>query len=484
VSAGNVLRDLYEGLITEAPDGQLRPGTADHWTVTDDGRIYRFHVRSDARWSNGDPVVAADFVAGMQRSLNPASGSRSAEVLYPIDHAEAVHLGQTEASALGVRALSDDTLEVRLSAPLNNFPARLTNAVAYPLHRASHERWGDQFTQPGHLISNGAYYLLARRLQSSIVLEKSPHYWDAGRVAISRVDYQVTEDLDAEYRRFIAGELDVTEAVPAPEARAARARGDERLRTHRYLGSYFYGLNLERAPFAEQPKLRQALNMAIDREVLVGKVLGNGEQAAYGIVPPGIAGYEPVAPDWAGWPRRQRVEMAQALYRQAGYGPETPLSIELRFNTQDDHRRIATAVAAMWRQFLGVRTQLVNEEWKVFLQTRSARRITQVFRAGWIADENDPLDFLRLLLPAAVRNDTGYRSTTYAQAVEQAAESADSEQRRVWLAAAEGQLQQDAPVLPLYFYVSKHLVSPRVQGWQGNVLDHHLSRDLWLTAEH
>lgn len=479
VSAGNVVRDLFEGLVSEAADGRLIPGVAESWQVSDDGRVYVFSLRADARWSNGEALTATDFVYALRRSLSPSTASPSAALLAPIRGAEALMSGKGSAERLGVSALDDQTLQIELERPTPYFPGLLTNPVAYPVHRASLEREGAQFTRAGKLVSNGAYVLDEWALQSHVRLRRNAQYWNARSVAIEAVMHLVTEDLNAEFQRFRAGELHVTEQVPAQQIAAMSPALKQQLRIADYLGSYYYGFNLTQPPFKDQPGLRRALSLAIDRQIIVDKVMGSGEKPAYGWLPPGIDAAPSQRPEWASWSREQRLSEARRLYTAAGYGPQRPLAVQIRYNTHDYHQKIATVIAAMWKQTLGVKTTLYNEETKVFLQSRRERRLTQVFRASWVADYGDASSFLDLLLSNNPRNDTGYANARYDALLAQAANST-GDARAELFAQAERLMLADTPVIPIYFYVTKHLVAPTVRGWQDNALDHHYTGDLDL----
>jgi len=266
------------------------------------------------------------------------------------------------------------------------------------------------------------------------------------------------------------------------QAKALRQRYGAELHIAPYLGSYFYGFNLSQPPFKDNPKLRQALAMAIDREVIVAKVMNGVALPAYSYVPAGVWNYTPQLPVWAIWPREQKLAEARRLYAEAGYSREKPLTVELRYNTHDDHKRIAVVMAAMWKQWLGVETRLVNEEFKVFLQNRKQRRVTQLFRSAWISDYDDATSFLDLPTSTHGRNDSVYRNPEYDVLLQQAAATADIAARRALLEAAERLLMRDLPVLPIYVYVSKHLVKPWVAGWQDNSYDYHYSKDLRVLA--
>ncbi|WP_428311196.1 peptide ABC transporter substrate-binding protein [Hydrocarboniphaga sp.] len=471
VSAGNVVRDLYEGLVSEAPDGALIPGVAESWQIADDGRVYTFSLRDNARWSNGEPVTAQDFVAGLRRSVDPQTASPSAQLLSPIENASAVMTGRAAPSALAVQALDAHTLQIRLQAPTPYFLALLVNPAAYPVHMPL-----PAAGEP--LISNGAYRLQNHVLQSRVELQRNRHYWNDAQTRIDRVQHLVTEDMGSEFQRFRAGELDITEQVPATQIAAMSPALRRQLRIADYLGIYYYGFNLSQPPF-DRPELRRALSLAVDREVIVRKLLGSGERAAYSWLPPRVAGAASLQPPWAAWTRAQRINEAQRLYAQAGYSAQHPLRTEILYNTNDVHQKIAVVIAAMWKQFLGVETTLRNEETKVFLQSRRERKRVQLFRGSWVSDYDDASSFLDLLAGDNPRNDTGYVSTRYDAAL-LSATRLDGDARRAALMQAQQQLLDDAPVIPIYFYVTKHLVSRRVTGWQDNALDRHYSRDLAL----
>ena len=458
VSASNVLRDLYEGLTTESPSGEIVPGTAERWEVGDDGRLYTFHLRADARWSNGDAVTATDFVDSLRRLRAPATGSAVAQILAVIESEEAADA---------------QTLRVRLHAATPRLPALLSHPAAFPVHASNLA--GARF-EPGALVGNGAYRLAAWVAHAQITLERNPGYWDRANVAVDRVMFYPTENPASELKRYRAGELDWTDTIPVSQARWVKGNLASELHVAPYLGVYFYGFNLTRPPFKDNPALRRALALAVDRETLAARILATGETPAAGWIPPGIADYTPQRPEWADWTAERRLAEARRLYAEAGYSGDRPLDVELRYNTGDNHKRVALAVAWMWRQALGVKTHLVNEEYKVFLQNRRSRRVTQLFRADWIGDYDDAASFAERMLSDSGLDDTGYASPRYDALVRQAAGEGDPQRRRALLEESERVLLEDLPVLPLYFYVSKHLVKPYVTGWRPNIMDHHYSR--------
>ena len=478
VSAGNILRDLYEGLTGRSPGGAVVPAAARSWDWSADHRTLCLTLRDGLHWSNGDALLAEHFAAGLRRLLDPATAAGYATLFTAIANGEAVAAGRLPPSALGLDVLSPQRLCIRLDRPLPSLPALLAHPAASPIHP---DDLADGTPAEARRV-NGAYRLEAWRLAARIVLVRNPHYWNAANTAIERVVYLPTEDLNAELKRYRADEIDITTAVPAAQVDWIRRTLGSELRVAPYLGSYFYGLNLTRPPFRDNLALRQALSMAIDRQVIASKVLHGLGLPAQGLVPPGAGDHLPQRPDWADWPRERREAEARRLYRAAGYGPDRPLAVEIRYNTSDDHKRIAVVIAALWKQVLGADVRLANEEWKVFLRHRRERAVTEVFRNTWIGDSDDALGFLELFGSQHPRNDSGYADAGYDTLLRTAAQATDAGARRAALEAAERRLLADAPLLPIHFYTSKHLVKPRVRGWQDNALDWHYAKDLRLHA--
>jgi oligopeptide transport system substrate-binding protein len=479
VTASNILRDLFEGLTMEAPDGSIVPGAAASWDVSKDALTYTFHMRTGARWSNGEPVTAQDFEFGLRRSCDPATLSAYTSILFPIRNAEAVSTGKLPVTELGVHALDEATLEIRLGSPAPYFLSVLAHASTYPVNRRSLEQNGSRFARPGVLVSNGAYKLDEWVVQSHIRLSRNRQYWDDANTRIDEVWYYPIENDDAEINRYRAGELDWTESAPFRQIRWLRENLPRDLRIAPYLGSYYFSFNNTRPPFRDNRPLRLALALAIDRDIITQRVMGSGEISAYGLVPP-VANYTGQRPEWATWTQEQRNAEARRLYHEAGYSDDNPLVVEVMYNTDQNHKRIAGALAAMWKQTLGVRTRLLNQEWKVFLKSREEKVITQVFRGAWIGDYDDAYTFLQLMRSGNGQNDPGYSSAAFDALADEAAAEANPERRRLLLEAAERQLLADMPFIPLYFYVSKRLVKPWVGGYTPNIMDHHHTKDVYI----
>jgi oligopeptide transport system substrate-binding protein len=482
LQGSNVQRDIYEGLVIEAPNGDLIPGAAESWDVSDDGRIYTFHLRRNGRWSNGDPVTAHDFVFGLRRGADPATLTVYSFILTPIKNADDITAGKLPPSELGVRAIDDYTLEIELANPTPYFLGLLTHSMTYPLHRPSFERYGREFTRPGNLVSNGAFMLAEWVVQSHIKVVRNPYYWDAENVKLEEIWFYPTEDLSAELARYRAGELDYTYEVPAAQFRWVRENLGDELHVAPYLGSYYFGFNVTRPPFKDNPKLRRALSLAIDRQVITDQVLGSGERPAFGWVPP-VQNYTSQQMPEASWTQAEREAEAKRLYAEAGYSASNPLKTTIFYNTHEDHRRVALAIASMWKQVLGVETELRNQEWKVFLDTRNAKIETQVFRSGWIGDYNDAFTFAELFRSTAGQNDSGYANPEYDRLVAASQSELDVAKRAALLEEAERVLLADMPIIPLYYYVSQHLVKPWVRGWEPNIMDRHYHKH-WYILKH
>jgi oligopeptide transport system substrate-binding protein len=339
------------------------------------------------------------------------------------------------------------------------------------------EKYGDRWARPGRLVSNGAYRLKDWVMQSHIVLERNPHYWNNENTTIDEVWFYPIENQSIELQRYRADALDMTYDLPFRQLAWIRDNLAEDLVISEYLGVYYFGLNVTREPFKDNLALRRALNLAIDRELLTQQVTNAGEIPAYGYVPP-ASNYEQVVPEWAGWTQEERVAEARRLYEEAGYSLDEPLTVQILYNTHENHRTIAVAISSMWQEALGIETELVNQEWKVYLETRRTKQDTQVFRAGWIADYNDAYNFLEILHSESALNDPGWNNPRYDALLEEAAEEIDLARRARLMHEAEQLVLEELPVIPVYFYVTKRLVKPRVGNYRPHVLDHIYTRDL------
>tara|TARA_B100001142_G_scaffold109507_1_gene111450 strand:- start:4381 stop:6042 length:1662 start_codon:yes stop_codon:yes gene_type:complete len=475
VPASNVLRDLYEGLISEAANGEYIPGVAQSWSISEDGKTYRFKIREEAIWSNGDKVVAEDFVFSLRRSVDPKTLSNYSSMLYPIKNARDVVLGKLPTDKLGVSAENEKTLLIELEEPTPYFVSLLTHSTTYPVHPPSVKEYGTSFTRPENMISNGAFTLKDWRIQDYILLERNEKYWDNQSTTLNQVYYYPLDNPDASLRRYRANELDFTDTTPSEQLPWIKKNLKDELKITPYFGSYYYGFNNSKPPFKDNPELRMALSLAVNRTIITDIVLGAGQIPAFTFVPP-VKQYQGKQPEWAKLTQEEREGLARGLYTQAGYSDSNPLSIEIIYNTSENHKRVALAVTSMWKKVLGVETKLRNQEWKVFLETRRLQEETEVFRGGWIGDYDDPYTFSELLHSENEMNHSGYASEEYDALLRSASLKPAGRERTDDLLQAEQIMLNDMPVIPLYFYVSQHLIKPWVFGLEGNVMDHHYSK--------
>jgi oligopeptide transport system substrate-binding protein len=467
-AALTILRDLYEGLTEIGPRGEAMPAAADQYSVSADGMTYRFHLREHAQWSNGEPLTAADFVSAWRRLVDPRTAAQYSQLLAPIRGAQAIALGTAEPASLGVQALDDADLEVRLEHPTPYFLALLSHPAAFPLHRASLAAHGSSFAKPGVMISNGAFVLTRWDFGSHLLVTRNHHYWNDAATQLDAVEYYSMTEPATELAAFRAGEIDSTVTIPGAQLAFIKQQLAKELHLSPQLAVYYLGLNLRRAPLADCTALRRALSMVIDRQRLVDAVTGMGETPAYSFVPPQVLNYSPARPEYAQWPMPQRIAAARELLRSAGL-LQSPPSLELRYNTSELNNRLAVAVAAMWKESLGLNTVLRAEEFKVLLQDIERGNVVQAYRGSWLADYNDAYGFLQILQSGSGTNTPHYANPQYDALL--AAAAADPLQRRSLLEKAEATMLADQPLIPLYFYVAKHLVNQRVRGWQDNPLN-------------
>lgn len=471
-----VLRDLYEGLTTESANGQVIPGIAKSWTVNALDTQYTFNLRASARWSNGARVKAQDFVRAWRRVVDPGTGSPVADNLRPIVGASEIISGQLQPSALGVTATSQYTLVVRLSAPTPYFLQLLTHTALFPVYSDQSARTHS----PKHLISDGPYVLSAWIPGENILLAKNKEYWDARHVRIDNVDYLFTPDENAELREYLAGEIDVTDSVPASAISWLKKKIPHQLHIWPFLGTAYYVINMRNPALHDSLALRKSLAMAIDRHLLVSHVLDSGQIPAYGFVPNGTWNYSPQSWHWKNLGEAERVAEARSLYKQAGYSRNKPLHIRLLINANSTVRDAALATAAMWKTTLGVHTRIVQQEYQVFLQTRRDPTAWDVARLGWTADYNDASDFLDIFRAKSPNNDSRYSNNLFDELMDKAARTDDAAQRRQLLQKAERIVLSDYPVIPIYFYVSERLVKPYVGGVHSSPMNRLYSKYLFL----
>jgi oligopeptide transport system substrate-binding protein len=477
--AQSIVRDLCEGLTTLDAHAGVAPGVATSWTVSADGLTYTFDLRPEARWSNGDQVVALDFVAGLERLVDPATASGYAQFIDVIANSNDIVTGKLTPDKLGVRAPDDQTLVITLNSPAPYLPALLSHPATCPVHRPTLLHHPDGFARPGVMVSNGAFVLQEWVPGSYVLARANRYYWNAAAVHLAGVKYLVIPDENAELARYRDGALQITAVVPRGQFDWIKEHLGAQLHVSPQLSTYYYGYNLRRAPFKDNPDLRRALSLVIDRDTLAQKVLRVGELPAWGWVPPGVDNYTSQSFEYRDEPLAARIAEAQRLYAAAGYSRDKPLSFELRYNSGEVHTKVAVAVASMWKEALGADVRLTQVEFKSLLEDIDRGDVT-MFRSSWVGDYNDAYTFAQYLKSDFGVNLPHYSNPKYDALLTRAGLELDPLVRGALLEEAERVMLKDQPLIPLYFYVNKHLVKPEVQGWYDNVMNVVYSKDLSL----
>ena len=479
----HIMSSVMEGLVLKDRKSlEPRPGVAESWTISDDGRVYTFKLRDDARWSNGDPHIANDYVWSWWRALQPALGNQYAYMLFPIKNAKRYYDRETEDFGdVGVKALDQRTLQVTLTNPTPYFLQLLDHYSLFPVHQATIEKFGNadqrgtRWSYEGNLVSNGPFKLDEWKINRHITVTRNLHYWDNDNVALNGIVFKPVENTVTEERMFRAGQLHVTSSVPADKISTYRKSNSTELKIAPYLGTYFYRLNIK-TPQLQDRRVRRALGMAIDREKLVENITKGGQIPAYTMTPPGTMGYYPkstLAFDPEG---------AKNLLSEAGYpnGEGFP-AIEILYNTNEGHRKIAVALQEMWKEYLNIDIKLLNQEWKVYLATESAGDY-QISRGGWIGDYVDPNNFLDMFLCGGGNNRTGWCNEEYDRLILEVAPSQSShEERLAVFQQAETMLLDDMPIIPVYTYTSVKLVDSSVENLDGNIMNQAMYKDIYLS---
>ena len=479
----NLIIALNEGLVGKDPrDLSIRPAVAESWRVSADGRTYTFLLRENARWSDGAALTAEDFVASWRRALSPGLANAYAYMLYPLKNAAAFHRGEIEDFAqVGVKAADNHRLTVELHRPTPYFLQLLDHYSYFPVpvavikkHGEIDER-GSRWTRPGNHVGNGPYRLKEWSMHRVIAVEKNPRYWDAAKVGIKAIKFYPIDNVVTEERMFRAGQLHITSAAPPGKLQDYRCRGDPALRVEPYLGTYYYAFNTA-VPALRDRRVRLALAMSIDRDSIVSKITRGGQSPAYCFTPPDANGYT----------ARARMEYdvgrARALLAAAGFpdGAGFP-ELTITYNTSDGHRKIAVAAQAMWKQALNIDVALLNQEWKVYLDT-TKNGDYEIARAAWIGDYLDPNTFLDLFKTDGGNNITNWSNAEYDALLRAAAETSEQQRRYEHFQQAEALLLAEAPIIPIYTYTRQMLMSPDVKGYHANILDHRAYKFMSLEA--
>jgi oligopeptide transport system substrate-binding protein len=475
--AQKVLDDLFEGLTALGLDGSIVPGVAASWEVSADGKQWVFHLRPEARWSNGDPVTSADFIYAWRREVDPKTGAEYAQALAPIVGAMAIATGHAPVASLGVDAPDPLTVRIVLNSPTPYLLFLLADSFMQPLHRATIERWGDDWTRPEHWVSNGPFVVKEVVIDDRISVAKNPLYWDATSVRPTRVDYFPLDTL-TQVGRFMAGDIQFASIFPNSQFQWLKSRLGAQVVTGPYLGISQMAVNMQGPPFAMSRDLRLALNLALDRRILADKVREGLQPPAFSLIPP-LPGYRQQLPEWASWSDERRHAEARRLYAAAGYSAAHPLRIQVDYPTNEDNRDVYDAITAMWLTNLGAQVEPYNEEFRVLLQNLRLHKPV-LFQDSWIGDYPDPFTFLQLFQTGFDQNFGAYSDPAYDALLAAAAAEPDPARRFRFLEQAEQRLNAEGASIPVLYYASRHLVKPYLKGWQLNIQDRIVSRYMYL----
>ncbi|MEG5693516.1 ABC transporter substrate-binding protein [Enterobacter quasihormaechei] len=475
----NIISDLFDGLVSVSPTGEIQPRLAEKWE-NKDNTVWTFHLRPGITWSDGTPITAEDIVWSWQRLVDPktvspyASYPGSMRIVNGTDIAE----GKKAPESLGVKAINDATLEVTLTQPNAAFLAMLAHPSLVPIDKVLVGRFGEKWTKPEHFVSSGAYTLSQWVVNERIVAVRNPHYWDNAHTVINKVTYLPISSEAADVNRYKAGEIDIVYTVPINQfAQLKKTLGSE-LDVSPQLATYYYQFNTTRPPFNDA-RVRRALNLALDKDIIAGKVLGQGQRPAWLISQPDIGGVKLQNPDYASWPMDKRIAEAKKLLAEAGFNDSHPLSFNLLYNTSESHQRIAIAASSMWKKNLGVEAKLQNQEWKTMLDTMHTHNFDAV-RYAWIADYDDAATFLNTFRTGDSQNTTQYSNPDYDRALVNAAKSKTAQERGKFYQQAEDLLGRDVPAIPVYHYVRTHLVKPWVGGFTPDKLGYYYTKDMYI----
>ncbi len=479
----DIVRDLFEGLFNQDENGNLVPGVATRYELSDDRKTYLFHLRDTAKWSNGEPVTATDFVIGWRIAALPsrASPKQWFMQLMALENVDAVIKGEKPPQELGVYAVDDHTLEVHLSTPLPYFPQMTTDPVTFPVPFKVLRTFGGKWTEPGNIVSNGAYVLAGHEPGNRIWMTRNPLYWDNAHTILERVEARVIKDEEAALKSFFFGEIDRTD-VPPKQYNVLKKTNPGQVISFPRLCAYYYSFNMsESGPqVLKDKRVRRALSLAIDRRVITDEILGSGQTEAYTFTPPSVAGFTPPVVIWQAMSQAERDDAARRLMAKAGFGKDNPLHLKLLFNTSAAHKEIATAIANMWKAKLGVAAELADEEWKSFLQTRSQQNF-EVARGGWCGDYNEASTFLDLMGSKSGYNDGRYKNARV-EALLAAAKTADDP--APLYTEIEQILADEVPLIPLYHYSGAYMLRSTVANWPvNNVEQKWYSKNLYKRAQ-
>jgi oligopeptide transport system substrate-binding protein len=480
VPESHVIRDLLEGLVNQDANGKTIPGVAESWTTTDN-KTFTFNLRKDAKWSNGDPVTAHDFVYSFQRAVDPNTASPYSWYLEmtTMQNASDIIAGKKDKSTLGVKAVDDYTFEVSLESAVPYFVMMMGHTTVKPVHKATVEKFGDKWTKPENFVGNGAFVVNKWVVNERIELVPNTQYWDNAKTVLTKVTFLPIENQVAEMNRFLSGEIDMTYELPNEHFRRLQKEHADSLAIKGNLCTYYYNFNTHKAPF-DDVRVRKAISYAIDRDIIANAILGQGQKPAYFLTPEIVAGFSPELPAYGKLSQKERIAKAKQLLEEAGYNKANPLKFTLLYNTSENHKKIAVAIGSMWKKSLGVEVVLENQEWKTYLETKKQGNF-EAARAGWCGDYNEASTFTSLMEGQNTTGGIHYKSAAYDKLTKDAIEATDEAQRQKLYYAQEQLLADDMPLAPIYQYVTARLLNPAVGGYaENNAEDKLYSKDMYI----
>ena len=483
VPESHVIRDLLEGLVNQDSDGNTIPGVAESWETTDN-QTFTFHLRKDAKWSNGDPVTAQDFVYSWQRFVDPATASPYSWYMEFTKMANAKEIieGKKDKSTLGVKAVDAHTLVVELETPVPYFVMMMGHTSTKPVHQATVEKYGDQWTTPEHFVGNGAYVLDQWVVNERMTLKRNEQYWDDEKTVLNKVTFLPIENQVAEMNRFLSGEVDISYDMPIEHFKRMQKEHPEDVSVVGNLCSYYYNFNTKVKPF-DDVRVRKAISYAVDRDIVSNAIMGQGQKPAYFLTPEITAGFNPNLPQYAKMSQKERNAEAARLLAEAGYSKDNPLEFTLLYNTNENHKKVAVALGSMWKKTLGLKVTLENQEWKTYLSSKDTGNF-EVARAGWCGDYNEASTFLTLMTSENTSGGQHWGSKEYDAIIDKAIHSTSEQERKALYLEAEKLMAQEMPIVPIYQYVKTRLLNPHVGGFPANNAQEMIySKDLYIKAQ-
>ncbi|MCL6359080.1 oligopeptide ABC transporter substrate-binding protein OppA [Pectobacterium polaris] len=476
---GHIINDFFDNLVRVGDDGTIQPRLAERWD-NKDNTVWTFHLRPDAKWSDGSPITADDVVYSWRRLSDPKTlspyGTYVASMY--VKNAADILAGKKAPDSLGVKALDSHTVEVTLEHPLSYFLEMSAYHVLVPLPKAVIEKHPDNWTQVGNFVSSGPYTLSEWVVNERIVGKRNSQYWDNAHTVINKVTYLPISSQAAELNRYKSGEIDVTGILSPVQFASLKKEYPQEVKVSPQIGTYFYRFNTQKAPF-DDPRVRRALDLSLDKNIIANNVLGMGQTPAYSLIPKNIGGFQRKDPEWANWTQQQRNDEAKKLLKEAGFDDKHPLKFNLLYNTSESHLRVAIAASSMWKKNLGSEVTLQNQEWKTMLDTVRTGNF-EVVRQSWTGDYNEASTFLNTLETNDSNNNGKFNNAQYDALLKKALTAKDKQEKEAIYQQASDILDSNIPLLPIYYYVQPQMVKTYIGGFSPNVRGDYYTQDMYI----